>query len=70
MIAMDTYLVELMSRILISIEGGSNEWNIESSKAILVNEESGHGKVSIIFLILVIKKLAKIEQREDQNELY
>ena len=56
---MDTDLVELMRRIIMSIEGGLNEWNSESFKTILVNEEAGHGRVSIIFLICVAKKLAK-----------
>ena len=56
-----------MRRIIISIEGGSNKWNSESLKAIIVIEESGHGRVSIIFLILVAKKLAKYS-REGQNK--
>ena len=47
--SMDTDLVELMRRIIISIEGGSNKWNSESLKSNLGNEEAGHGRVSIIF---------------------
>ena len=54
-----------MRRIIISIEGNSNEWNSESFKAIFVTEVAGHGRVIIVFL--GARKLAK-DSTEGRSE--